>query len=98
MVATVLALLFDLSRIASLGVFFYLTMDILIHLGVFRSVRREIGARGWVLITTIVLDVVVLSVFGANKLQSDPFIMIAAVVAIAVVFGFERLYLAHLTA
>ncbi len=73
-------------------------MDILIHLGVFRSVRREIGARGWVLITTIVLDVVVLSVFGANKLQSDPFIMIAAVVAIAVVFGFERLYLAHLTA
>jgi len=91
--ASFLAVFFDLSRIASLGAFFYLIMDILIHWGVFRSLRRDIGARGWVLITAIILDVCVLGAFGAIKLQSDPLIVILAAVAIAAVFGFQRIYL-----
>ena len=92
-IAGVLTVFFDLSRIASLGVFFYLVMDILIHWGVFRRLRHEIGASGWVLIAAITLDTLVLGVFGAMKLQSDPLIVGFAVAAIAAVFAYERLFL-----
>ena len=44
-IAGTLAVLFDLSRIAALGAFFYLVMDMLVHWGVFRSLRKKIGAR-----------------------------------------------------
>ena len=91
--AAVLTIFFDLSRIASLGVFFYLIMDILIHWGVFRHLREEIGAAVAILITAIGLDILVLGVFTAIKLQSDPVIVGIAVVAIAAVFLFERVYL-----
>ena len=91
--ASVLAIFFDLTRIAVLGAFFYLIMDILIHWGVLRRLRQEIGARSGILITAIALDTVVLGVFGALKLRSDPLIVITAVVSIAVAFGLERLYL-----
>jgi len=97
-IASVLTVFFDLSRIASLGAFFYLVMDILIHWGVFRHLRHEIGARGWVLISAIALDALVLTVFGAIKLQSDPLIVIIAVVAIAAVFIYERIFLSRWTA
>ncbi len=91
--AALLTVFFDLSRIASLGAFFYLVMDILIHWGVYRSLRHEIGAAGWVMILAILLDAVVLSVFTAIKLESDPLIVVIAVVAMAAVFVFERFYL-----
>jgi amino acid transporter len=95
--AAVLTVFFDLSRIASLGAFFYLVMDILVHWGVYRKLRREIGARGWVLISAIALDTVVLGVFGAMKLQSDPFIVAVAAIVIAAAFAFERVYLSRWT-
>jgi len=96
-IASILAVFFDLSRIASLGAFFYLVMDILIHWGVFRRLRHEIGARGWVLIMAIALDTLVLGVFGAMKQQSDPLIVVIAVIAITTVFAFERAFLSYWT-
>lgn len=97
-IASVLAVFFDLSRIASLGAFFYLVMDILVHWGVFYHLRHEIGAKSWVLIAAIALDALVLLVFGALKLQSDPSIVIISVVAIAAVFVYERIFLSRWTA
>ena len=91
--AAVLTVFFDLSRIASLGAFFYLVMDIAIHFGVFRYLRQEIKARGWVLILAICLDLVVLGAFAGIKWQSDPMIVVIAAVGIALVFLFERVYL-----
>tara|TARA_R110002110_G_scaffold156564_7_gene351696 strand:- start:4041 stop:5354 length:1314 start_codon:yes stop_codon:yes gene_type:complete len=96
-IASVLTVFFDLSRIASLGAFFYLVMDILIHWGVFRRLRHEVGARGSVLIAAIALDMVVLGVFGATKLQSDPLIVGIAVATIAGVFAYERVFLSRWT-
>jgi len=64
---------------------------------VFRRLRNEIGAKGWVLITAIALDALVLGVFGAMKLQSDPLIVIIAFVAIATVFVYERIFLSRWT-
>lgn len=92
-IAGLLAVFFDLSRIASLGAFFYLVMDILIHWGVWRHLRQEIGARGGVLLTAIALDVGVLGAFIAMKLQSDPAIVWIAAAGIGVVFAFERAFL-----
>ncbi len=96
-IAAVLTVSFDLSRIASLGVFFYLMMDILIHWGVYRHLRHRVGARGWILITAISLDVLVLGVFSMMKMESDPLIAIIAVVTIAAVFGYERVFLSRWT-
>jgi amino acid transporter len=92
-IAGMLTVFFDLSRIASLGVFFYLVMDILIHWGVWRRLREEIGARGWILIMAIALDVIVLIAFATLKWQSDPLIVIIALSGMAAVFLFERVFL-----
>ena len=92
-VAAILTIFFDLSRIASLGAFFYLVMDILIHLGVFLHLRHDVGAKRWVLLSAIALDSVILGAFTALKLESDPLILIIAVVGITTIFILERLYL-----
>ncbi len=96
-IAAVLAAFFDLGRIASLGAFFYLVMDFLIHFGVYRSERRAIGARGWMLVTAMILDLIVLGYFVALKLETDPLIVGIAVASILAVFLFERLYLRQWT-
>ncbi|WP_202530781.1 APC family permease [Maritimibacter harenae] len=92
-IAGLLTLFFDLSRIASLGAFFYLVMDMLIHWGVWRNLRADVGARGWVLLTAIALDAVVLVTFAAMKLQSDPLIVWVGLAGMAAVFAFEHAFL-----
>lgn len=94
-IAGFLTVFFDLGRIASLGAFFYLVMDMIIHWGVFRRLRREIGARGWVLLTAIALDAGVLAAFAAMKWRSDPLIVVFGAVGMALVFLLVRVFLAH---
>ncbi len=83
--------------VASLGAFFYLVMDMIIQWRVFRYARRERGAAGPVLLATLAFGAVVLAAFTSTKLQSDPLIVIIAAVAIAAVFGFERIYIGRWT-
>jgi amino acid transporter len=92
-IAGFLTVFFDLGRIASLGAFFYLVMDMIIHLGVFRHLRQKIGAKGWVLLTAIALDAVVLAAFAVMKWQSDPIIVVIGTVGMALVFVFVRIFL-----
>ncbi|ANC50698.1 amino acid permease (plasmid) [Aurantiacibacter atlanticus] len=92
-IAGTLAVLFDLSRIASLGAFFYLVMDMLVHWGVYRHLRKEIGAKGSVLLAAIAADGVILVAFAGVKLDSDPAIVVIGAVLIAAVFGLEALFL-----
>ena len=91
--AMLLAILFDLSRIASLGAIFYLIMDMAIHWGVLRHVRKEIGANAGVLIAALVMDAAVLAAFLWVKGGSDPLILGIAGVGLLVIFGGEWLYL-----
>jgi len=93
-VAGMLAVLFDLSRIASLGAFFYLVMDMLVHWGVFRRLRDEVGARASILLAALAADAVVLVAFTWVKLKSDPVVVAYAVLGIAAVFLAEWIYLA----
>ncbi len=91
--AGLLAVLFDLSRIASLGAIFYLVMDIIIHWGVFRHLRKEVGAAPQILIAAILLDGLALTAFLALKWQADPAIIVVAALGICAVFIFERFFL-----
>jgi len=94
-IASFLAVFFDLSRIASLGAFFYLVMDIIIHWGVFRHLRQEIGAVGAILLSAIALDIVVLAAFTALKWKSDPLIVLVSIGMMVAVFAFVGLFLRH---
>ena len=94
-IASTLAVFFDLGRIASLGAFFYVIMDMVVHWGVFRFRRKEIGAAATVLLLALAFDAVVLAAFTAMKLQSDPAIVLYAAVGITAVFILERLYLSR---
>lgn len=91
--AGTLAVLFDLTRIAALGAFFYLVMDMLVHWGVFRHLRTEVGARATILLAALGADGVVLAAFSWVKLRSDPMVVIYAVIGIVAVFAGEYLFL-----
>lgn len=70
-------------------------MDIIIHWGVHRSLRKETGAQGWILLMAIALDTVVLAAFAAMKWQSDPLIVVLGAIGMALVFLFVRGFLAR---
>ncbi len=91
--AMLLTVFFDLSRIATMGAIFYITMDIAVHWGVFRRLRKEIGANGAILIAAIVFDVVVLGALLWIKATSDPFVIYAALAGFTLIFAGERLFL-----
>ena len=94
-IAMLLTVFFDLSRIASLGAIFYIIMDIAIHWGVLRHLRKEVNANAAILLTAIVLDVVVLGAFLQVKAQSDMLVIWASLIGIIVIFAGERIFLKH---
>ena len=61
--AIALTVLFDLTRIASLGAILYLVMDIGIHWGILRNLRKEIKANAAIIVIAIILDLIVLGAF-----------------------------------
>ncbi|MCF6216754.1 MAG: APC family permease [Emcibacter sp.] len=91
--AMFLTVFFDLSRIASLGVIFYIVMDLVVQWGVFRHLRKEIKANSFILLTAIVMDIVVLGAFLSIKAQSDMLVIYVSIVVIIMVFAGERLFL-----
>lgn len=92
-IAMVLTVFFDLGRIAALGAILYIVMDIAVHWGVFRHLRKEIAANSVVLILAMVFDVLVLAALLIIKAQSDVLVIYAAAVSIAVVFAGEMFFL-----
>jgi len=94
-IASLLTVFFDLSRIASLGAIFYIIMDIAVHWGIFRHIRDEIGASGFVLIMAIVLDVIVLMAFLIIKAQTDMLVIYTSAIGLVLIFSGERYFLRH---
>jgi len=92
-IAIFLTIFFDLSRIASLGAIFYIIMDITIHWGVFRYLRKEVMASGVVLLTAIVLDIVILSAFLIVKVEQDITVVYTALLGILFIVIGERVFL-----
>jgi amino acid transporter len=92
-IAIILTILFDLSRIASLGAIFYLVMDIGIHWGVLTKLQKEIKPNRFIVITAILLDVLVLGAFLWIKATSDITIVIIAIVSMVLIYGGEKWFL-----
>ena len=92
-IAAVLTVFLDLSRIASLGAILYLIMDIAVHWGVLRYLRKEISAKAWVLVFAIILDALVLGAFLWVKATTDIVIVALAAVTLLIVVGGEHWFL-----
>ena len=92
-IAIFLTIFFDLSRIASIGVVFYIVMDIFIHWGVFKHLRDDVQAKAWVLVSAIILDIIVLLSFMWVKAKSDIFIVGISVAGLLIVFAAEKWFL-----
>ncbi|HSR54942.1 MAG TPA: APC family permease [Alphaproteobacteria bacterium] len=91
--AMVLTVFFDLSRIAALGAIFYIIMDMAVHWGILRRLRKEIEANAAILITAIVLDAAVLIALLIIKARTDMLVIYAAAAGLVIMFAGERLFL-----
>ena len=91
--AILLTISFDLTRIASIGVVFYLIMDIAIHWGLFRHLKKEVDFLPIIPLMAIVMDVVVLSAFLYVKYINDPLVLIVAAIAIILMIVSERFFM-----
>lgn len=92
-IAITITIFFDLSRIASIGAIFYLVMDMIVHWGVFKHLRKDINANGVILISALLLDMVVLAAFLWIKASTDIFVVIVSVIGIILVFAGEKWFL-----
>jgi len=86
---------FDLTRIAALGIIFYLIMDVAVHWGVLRHLRQEIGARSAVLVGAIFLDIIVLAGFLWIKISTDLLVVGVACAVMLAILVVEALFLRH---
>lgn len=91
--AILLTILFDLTRIASIGAIFYLVMDIAIHWGLFRYLKQEVEFNSVIPLIAIFLDSIVLAAFIYMKYLSDPFVLIVAAVGITLIFVAQLLFM-----
>lgn len=94
-IAIVLTTFFDLGRIASLGAIFYLVMDIVIHWGVLKHLRKEIKPNIAIVITAIVLDLTVLITFLWVKVSSDILVVIVSLVIMILIYVGEKWFLSR---
>ncbi len=89
--AILLTIFFNLTRIASIGAIFYLIMDIAIHWGFFRYLRKKLKFNPLIPLIAIVMDVIILMAFLYIKYLNDPFVLIVAFTGILFVIAGERL-------
>ena len=60
-------------------------MDCAIHWGVIRYLKDDINAKGWIPVVAIVLDLLALVGFCWVKLNSDPFVLVVALITMVLI-------------
>lgn len=96
-IAIVLTVVLDLSRIASLGAIFYLVMDVSIHWGLLTRLRQKTNPNIFIVITAIILDIVVLGAFIYVKAKSDLLIVGVAGASMILIFIGEKWFLSRMS-
>jgi amino acid transporter len=91
--AITLTILFDLTRIASIGAIFYLIMDIAIHWGLFRYLLKETKANPIIPVIAITLDVIILGAFLILKYQSDPLVIVVSAIGFGIILIAQKLFM-----
>lgn len=92
-IAIALTAFFDLTRIASLGAIFYLTMDVILQWGVLKNIRKEINVNVAIVIAAILFDLLVLGAFLWIKASSDLFVVVLSSVMMILIFASEKWFL-----
>lgn len=95
-IAIILTVLFDLSRIASLGAIFYLVMDIGLHWGLLRNLKNKVKFSKTIVILAILLDAIVLTGFLWIKAKADLMLIIVALGLMVILFFGEKWFLKSL--
>ena len=93
--AMLLTIFFDLSRIAAMGAIFYILMDIAIHAGLLVRLRDEVRANRWILGTAVGLDMLVLGFLIYIKAQSDMLVVYASLIGLVLVVAGDRFFLRY---
>lgn len=91
----VLTVLFDLSRIASMGAILYLVMDILIHWGLFHKLKDEVTSNRVIVGGAILIDSIVLIAFVVYKFQTDLLIVGVSLLVLIATYLMEKIFLKH---
>ncbi|HED08570.1 MAG TPA: amino acid permease [Ignavibacteria bacterium] len=93
LLAIILTILFDLTRIAAIGAIFYLTMDIAVHWGLFRHLRKKIDFNPLIPLIAIVFDTIILITFLVLKFNTDPLVPIASFIGIILIIIAELFFM-----
>lgn len=91
--AMILAVVFDLSRIASVGAILYLVMDMIVHWGVYKHLREKVKAKSGIVLTALALDAIVLLAFIWVKTTTDWLIVVVSILFISFIFSGEHFFL-----
>ncbi len=94
-IAILLTLFFDLTRIASMGAILYLIMDMIIHWGLFRNLRGRVKANRFIVFTALILDIIVLFAFIWVKIYSDLLVVILSLIFVVIVYIGQKMFLSH---
>ncbi|QWC00295.1 APC family permease [Mycoplasmatota bacterium] len=90
--AIILTILFDLTRIASLGAILYLTMDIVIHFGLVSKLKNEIDSKKTIIWTAIVLDIIILGAFIYLKITTDWLVVLVSILIIIGLLTMQKIF------
>lgn len=93
LLAIILTILFDLTRIAAIGAIFYLTMDIAVHWGLFKHLRKKIDFNPLIPLIAIVFDTIILITFLVLKFNTDPLVPIASFIGIILIIIAELFFM-----
>ncbi|MBP1910621.1 APC family permease [Methanolobus bombayensis] len=92
-IAIILTIFLDLSRIASLGAILYIVMDIILQWGVLRNLHKDIKANSLIIGVAILLDSIVLCALVLYKVSSDRMLIVIAFIMMFFLFVGEKWFL-----
>ncbi|MBD66209.1 MAG: amino acid permease [Halobacteriovoraceae bacterium] len=91
-----LTIVFDVSRIAAMGAFFYIVMDMLIHYGVLKNAdRSEVKFKPSILVIALIVDAMILTGLTYIKIKDDPQLIAYTLLTMAIIYGYEKYFLKH---
>ena len=92
--AGILTVLFDVGRIAALGAFFYIIMDILIHYGILKNADREtVKFKPLILKLSLIIDALILIGLVYIKSKDDPALIGITIILMGLIYILEKWFL-----
>ena len=92
--AGALTIVFDVSRIAALGAFYYIAMDFIIHYGVLKNANRdEVSFNPSVLKASMGVDLIILIGLIYIKGKDDPVLLGITIVSMTLIYILEKWFL-----